>query len=360
MATAERLLNDAIGHVVDLHFYANETVRSLISLLNASDAKLFAKLVAALEDLPPSKYTAARLTDALHGVEALNKRAYATLADKLDAEVRALAKYEVAYQHAAFVAATSGKANKVLWDQVYAAAVAEPFQGRLLSEWADGMPAQRMRRITDTINIGYTQGLTVDQMVRNLRGTKAANYSDGLINADRRNIDSITRTAISHITSTAREAFYDANPTLISGKIWVSTLDTRTTPACQIRDGKHYTSDNKPRGHDIPWLSGPGQLHWSCRSTSVPLTAHAAELGFDPTFGSRASKDGPVAASISFGDWIRNQSAARQDEVLGPTRAKLMRQTGMTLDRFFTDRGRFLTLEQLRERNSAAFSAAGV
>jgi hypothetical protein len=56
----------------------------------------------------------------------------------------------------------------------------------------------------------------------------------------------------------------------------------------------------------------------------------------------------------------RSSPAARQDEIVGPTRGALMRSGKLPFDSLYTDRGEYLTLDQLRERNAAAFKRAGV
>lgn len=125
---------------------------------------------------------------------------------------------------------------------------------------------------------------------------------------------------------------------------------------CRIRDGKRYSADkHKPIGHKLSWMGGPGAAHWNCRSTAVPLLK-----GQDELFGTRASADGQVDANLSYGDWLKQQPAEVQDEILGPSRGKLFRAGGLTLDRFYNDRGRFLTLDQLRERAASAFAKAGL
>jgi hypothetical protein len=50
------------------------------------------------------------------------------------------------------------------------------------------------------------------------------------------------------------------------------------------------------------------------------------ELGIDIAemdASTRASMDGQVPEDTKYGDWLKRQSKARQDEVLGPVRAKL-------------------------------------
>ena len=73
------------------------------------------------------------------------------------------------------------------------------------------------------------------------------------------------------------------------------------------------------------------------------------------TPGQRASMDGQVPADTTYSQWLSRQSAARQDQVLGPERGRLYREGGMKMEDFYTDRGVWLTIEQLRERDAAAF-----
>jgi hypothetical protein len=74
----------------------------------------------------------------------------------------------------------------------------------------------------------------------------------------------------------------------------------------------------------------------------------------------RASMDGQVPADTTYGEWLKNQSTARQDEILGPERGALFRQGKLPLDRFANDRGKWLSLDELRERDAKAFERAGL
>ena len=122
---------------------------------------------------------------------------------------------------------------------------------------------------------------------------------------------------------------------------------------CRVRDGLLYDTKHKPLGHKIPWLDGPGRLHFNCRSVSVPVLKSWRELGIDADelpAGTRASMDGQVPADLTYAQWFAKQSAKRQDEIVGPTRGRLYRAGRVTFDRFSDDKGRWLTLEQLQDR----------
>ena len=79
---------------------------------------------------------------------------------------------------------------------------------------------------------------------------------------------------------------------------------------------------------------------------------------FSPS--TRASMDGQVPADQTYGQWLKKQSAERQDDILGKTRGALFRKGGLEFDRFYNDKGRYLTLDELRQRDAAAFDKAGV
>lgn len=371
MATVNEALRDAaIGHSVDFQHYSNGVIRRVISTLNKADADLFAQLTDALSRLPADSFTVQRLERLLKSVRELNATVYQQVETALTGELKDFADYEAGYQLKLFestipaqVQAAVGVAS-VNAQQTYTAAMSRPFQGRLLSEWSNSIETSRMVRIRDAIRIGYMEGQTTDQIIRRLRGTRAKGYSDGIIDIDRRHAAAVTQTALSHMADFTRERMYGENRGLIKALGWVSTLDSKTTPECRIRDGKEYEPEtHRPIGHSIPWLSGPGKLHWNCRSTSVPITFSWRELGIDidemePS--TRASMDGQVAGDTDYGEWLGKQSAARQDQILGPKRGKLLREGGLTMDKFYNDRGIWLDLDELRRRDAIAFDRAGL
>lgn len=371
MLTANEKLRDAaISHSVDLQHFSNSVVQRMIGLLNKVDPDLMAQIAAALERLPPESFTVERLDQLLYSVRAANLQAYQSVERELNDTLRQFVTYEAGYQKSLFASTIPPQivANlniaTISIEQTYAAAMARPFQGVLLKEALAGLTEGRAKGVRDAIRMGYVEGQTTGQIVQRIRGTRANGYADGLLDTSRRNIEAVTRTALSHTAAFTRDRFYTANGSLIKAVQWLSTLDSRTSNPCILRDGKQYTSDtHKPVGHSLPWGGGPGAFHWNCRSTSLPVLVSFRELGlnideFSPA--TRASMDGQVAADTTYGDWLKRQSAARQDEVLGKTRGKLLRDGGMTVDRFANDKGRWLSLDTLRAQDAAAFTKAGL
>lgn len=354
----QQTLDRLIAHQIDLTRYSNGVAARIVALLDRVDGDLFAQLAAALDRMDPASFTVQRLDRLLESVRAINGQAYTAATAELTEELRGFSAAELSFQRGITAMQTTMTVNfaNVTVEQVYAAALSRPFQGRLLREWGASIEAQRMTRIRDAVRIGFVENQTVDQIVRRIRGTRSKGYSDGIIEIDRRHAEAVARTAISHTAGTVRDRWQESNADIMAEVIWISTLDGRTSPGCRLRDQKRYTAvEHKPVGHRIPWLSGPGALHWSCRSTSIGLLE-----GQESLFGTRASKGGQVDANMSYGDWLKRQSAEVQDDVLGPTRGKLFRDGGLTIEQFANERGRQLTLDELRKRDAAAFAKAGL
>ena len=365
----DQLLHDAIGHAVDLTRYSNSVVARMIALLNAMDADIVAQIASALERMPAESFSIDRLDQLLASVRSLNAQAYGMLGRELSAEMRKFTAYEANYQHQVMVSTVPTvielSVGAVNAEQVYTAALARPFQGRLLSEWASSLGESRMVRIRDTLRMGYAENQTVGQMVQRIRGTRAAGYTDAIWQTDRRHVEAVVRTATQHFASETRDRFYDENSDIIKSLKWSATLDSRTSEGCRLRDGLLYEKDapHSPIGHKVPWLGGPGRLHWNCRSSSVPVLKSAEELGYkaqDVPAGTRASMDGQGPAETTYSQWLKRQSAARQDDILGPTRGKLMRSGDLEMADFYNERGRYLTLDELRARDATAFRKSGL
>ena len=369
MATVNDLIQDEmIRHAIGLDGYSNNVVSRIMAILNRSNTRMTAELLEILSGVDVPTFKAERLASMLASVRSMIANGNAEAGDKLLSELKAFIDYETAYLNQMLLSYTPAAVHvaSVSTAAVYSAAMSRPFQGVLLKEvWKD-LAAQQFKLVRQSIAQGFLEGKTTDQIIRELRGTKAKGYADGLLEKSRRDVEAVVRTALGHIAGNAHDAVYEKNADIIKGLKWSATLDLRTTPMCRIRDGKLYAPDShKPIGHEIPWLAGPGRLHWRCRSASVPVLKSNKELGIDlPDLElrnkTRASMDGQVANDTTYADWLKRQSVARQDEVLGATRGKLMRDGKLELSEMYSNKGVFLTLDQLRARDAEAFKRAGL
>lgn len=359
MASINELLRDEmIAHKVNITQYESSFISNIEKLLKESDKALSAQLIISLSDMNDG-FRISWLLNELSSVKTIGG-----FSDALANELLGFAKYESEYHYSLFESLLSDAVlNKyklfgVTPQQVYSAATATPFQGRLLSEWVTNIEDDRLNRVANAVRIGYLNGETIDQIIKKVRGTKSNNFRDGILDITRRNTGALVKSAVSHFSETARDSFTNSNKDLFKGKQWLSTLDTSTTNTCIIRDKKQYDLDNKPIGHKIPWGDGPGKIHFCCRSVYTWILKSWRELGINKdemTVGTRASMDGQVPKDTTYLEWLRKQSESRQLEILGETRFKLMTVSGVEPSKFYTDTGQFRSLDELRKIDEEAF-----
>lgn len=170
-----------------------------------------------------------------------------------------------------------------------------------------------------------------------------------LLAHSRRGAETLVRTAVMKVHDKAQELFKDENLDLLKGEKHLSTLDTRTSEICRVRDGLAWDLDKKPIGeHAVPYARPP--LHPNCRSTLILITKSWKELGLDMDEipeSTRASMDGQVKAGLTYENWLKNKTPEQQDAILGKGKADLWRQGVITFRDMLDQSGRPLTLKQL-------------
>jgi SPP1 gp7 family putative phage head morphogenesis protein len=346
LATNDDIADVLVRHQIGLQRLSTATARKVLALLRRSDARLVERL--AREDL--SAISRARQERLLEAIRKIVDSAYTDVTGALRVDLDALSEYEVQFNADAMRRTIPVEVDFTLptQAQVIAAVNSRPFQGRVLREWFRDLPAQAFARLRSAIRMGIVEGRTTDQIIREIRGTRANGYKDGILEIDRRHAEAAVRTAINHTATVAREKLWEGNERLLKGVQWTATLDGRTSAVCRARDGTVYPVGSGPRP----------PAHPNCRSSVVPVLKSWQELGFsggDLPVGTRASMNGQVAGDVTYNDWLRRQPVEFQDDVLGVAKARLFRQGGLTLDRFVDRAGREYTLDELRRREAAAW-----
>ncbi|SET28382.1 phage minor head protein [Thorsellia anophelis] len=357
MSLSQKILDGLIYQNVFIDRYGRSAAQRILKLLLKLDPIIERELLDALDNLNVYSLTLSQIEAALEPINEL----YSTQLEKSFSELQSeLEEFSSTLNEKQYSLFTALIPVEILSQIVFVAAsesiiaitaAEKAFQGRLLSEWAAKLAETSLNKIVQTVYSGYVEGLTNQQIARKIMGTKKNKYKDGILEINRKNVNSIVRTAVSHYASTTRAELFKENEEYIKGQVWCSTLDTRTTKICIARDGKEYTLTGKPIGHELPYLGGAGKAHFCCRSTMVPILKSWKDMGFDfkelkPS--TRASMDGQVPEDTKYSDWLQRQSFERQVQVLGKERAKLL-QDGVTVEKMFTDNGEFLTLEQLKQ-----------
>src|SRR5688500_11950179 len=119
-----------------------------------------AQLAEALMRLDATTFTVERLESLLGAVRATNAQAVRDVFDQLQRELREVAEVEslavTSGLRSAVPAAVAAHApiTAVPVETVYAAALARPFQGRLLSGWAANVEARRLDAIRNAVRVG--------------------------------------------------------------------------------------------------------------------------------------------------------------------------------------------------------------
>jgi hypothetical protein len=154
---------------------------------------------------------------------------------------------------------------------------------------------------------------------------------------------SISQEAVDDATADAALAAY-----LTDGKAGMVEADAVLEISRRSFSGHVYNLET-----DAGWFVAQGIITHNCRSVSVPVLKSWRELGIpidDITPGTRASMDGQVPADMTYSQWLANQPAARQDEILGKERGALLRSGKVTVDKFSDAKGNWLSLPELLQR----------
>jgi SPP1 gp7 family putative phage head morphogenesis protein len=350
----EELLDRVIRHQVYLERFKGTELKRLIKVLDELDKDLTAQLA----DSDPETWKGRRLEAQVRKVEEISDEAVKRYDAELTGTLEELAVYEGAWGASAVAGAMGAEILvKVGMDIITpdpnllrAAVSSRPLQGRLLKDWVADMGAARRGRLAAAIRMAAIENQTIQQLIQRIRGTRAHDFKDGILDISRRGAEGIARTAIQHISNEARRMSYEQNKAVINEIQWVSTLDGRTTPFCRAMDGKRFPLDKGPRP----------PAHINCRSTTIPVLISWEEIGIEAgeiSEGTRASMNGQVPDTLDYDGWLRKQPTEFQDDVLGKGKAELFRN-GLKMDRFVDLKTQHaFTMAELMEREPAIWEA---
>jgi SPP1 gp7 family putative phage head morphogenesis protein len=360
MALARDLFDAIVRHQVYVQRLASGEVVKLVPFLREMDRSVRDRLEESGELTALGKVRLERL---LAGTDSLLRNIYTRLGAALKRSLFGLAQYEAGFSAQALdAAARDFESVMPALPQVRAAVLSTPLsitgpaRGKLLEAFVSDWSQSERRAVTGVLRRGAYEGKTNAELVREIRGTAARNYADGLLDVTRRHAEAVVRTAVQHVSTVAREKTFEANADVIRAYEWVATLDKRTCPSCRSLDGREFPKDKGPRP----------PLHVNCRCTLAPvLIERYAALNKGATRASKGEEGGAqVPADLSYYEWLKTQSAEFQDDVLGPTRGKLFRDGGLTAARFaelqLDKTYQPLTLDEMRARNPIAFRKAGL
>jgi hypothetical protein len=395
--TANEIYRDAVlRHQIGVRQYTAGLLRRVDKLLQEADADLIAKIRARLARMEGKAidFTSERwltLLQEIRGARTASMLEYRKLTrpelnefatQEAEREISLLAS-SIPIQYSFAVVAS---------DQLRAITSSRPFQGRLLKDWYRKLEADDQARLARELQLGMVQGEPIDDIARRVIGTRKNNYTDGVLSITRRDAQTIVRTAVNHVSNTAREYVHDANSDVIQARVLTATLDGRTSDICRANDGHGKpTPGNELPEKMLPTIPPNLQLpaHMNERSVWTAYINGVGLVGKRPTVAdtrTRAKREvdfrrlakergvpiqdvrrawadatvGRVPAATNYQEFLSRQTAKFQDEVLGKTRGKLFRDGGLSVDKHVDRVGKTLTLKQLAATQPEAFRRAGL
>jgi SPP1 gp7 family putative phage head morphogenesis protein len=337
-SASEDLFDAAVRHAVDLERVKKRQVRKLSAKLRRECVpELKRRLVAGLERLKGRGQATLR-SKAFRRLKKLIEDGAAAVV-KLQKETLLAALQELAELEADWVVATFRRLVPLRIDfkkpspqLLRSLATTRPFEGELLEDWWKDVGRSMRTRLTRQLRLGLVAGDSTAKIASRFARELGKTVRQAAV---------ITRTAVNHVTTQARESTYTENADLVKGVQIVATLDMRTTEICMAQDGKVYGVAEGPRP----------PFHQQCRTTTVPVLRSLRELGIKGRSvpeSTRASMNGQVPARQTYGTWLRRQPKMDQVEILGPGKAKLFRYGKVTVEQFVDRNLRPLSLRELR------------
>lgn len=395
--TANELYRDAaLRNQINVRRYSAGLSRQINNLLQRADRELTLMLRERLVRFAgrPVDFTGERWKALLADIRTQRAAALAEVRRLASSELAGLASLEGQREVAllssavpieiAFATVPDAKLRAIL--------TSRPFQGRLLRDWFRELEAGDRRRVEQALQLGLVEGQPIDDIVRRITGTRAQQYADGILAISRRDATAIVRTAVNHVSNAARDLVWQENADITQARVWVATLDGRTSPICRARDGQMAPVGDNPLPEGSVVLSPPDArppAHINCRSLLVAYIDGIGLVGNRPTVVDTRTRNkrevdfrklakqqgktiqqvrsewaaatvGRVPAATNYQQFLSRQSAAFQDQVLGRTKGRLFREGGLTLDQFVDRRGNELSLKQLAATRPEAFTRAGL
>jgi len=254
-------------------------------------------------------------------------------------------------------------------------------QGRVQREWWLVQKRQFRLDFENQLAIGMLQGENNQQLVERVLGVKngrRALYRDRgtgemrryaqrvggvVMDKAKRKAGALVRTSVMSVNNAMMDSFHRSNENVIKALEAQAVLDGRTTPICISRSKLRWKLDGTPLGHSQRFPGYP-PWHWQCRTVLLPITKTWTELsgktrrdlvrkaeriGLDGE-KVQASMNGPVARSLNYEQWLSRQPPGVAREVLGVARYDMWKDGKLSLRNLIDQRGRPLSVDQLRAR----------
>lgn len=360
MATApEELINIATRHQVYLERLKTGEANKVEDFLKKLDRTVSARLAG--RDL--TEFSRNRLNQLLVSVRSDMLILANELTDQISAQAMALADYEAGFEvrslekvsTVSYVVPTAAALEFAVFNNPLSILGAD--NGKLLKPFIKDMSQRTLDRVAGAISAGYYEGQTTNQILQAVRGTRANKFTDGIVSQMNNTAKIVTRTALQHAAVQSQQEVWNENADIVKSVKWVSALDSRTSAQCRSLDGRTFKLNKGPRP----------PIHPNCRSMVVPeLDDRFNFLDDDATRSVRGAsgKVSSAPAEQTYYQWLKTQPYEFQETAIGPTRAKLLNEGGLSAERFaelqLGKNFEPLTLDEMRDLEPMAFIDAGI
>lgn len=239
---AQNAIAQALGqHVSYQHRASSAVVNAVNKRIHELAGVLAIELRPLLDDLTPAElrlflsgqYKTNRLKKLRDAIKEFGDESGAALAQEWEVSAPKLAAYEVGYTATMMNKVIEGMPKiKASGDAAYKRAMATPlagsppYGGKLVQELLDGFGGTNADRVMASLRAGMASGQSNSQLLKAIRGTKALNYQDGVVQIARGDAERFIRTARSHVSNQAMTDVYEQLG--VAEVIDVATLDGRT------------------------------------------------------------------------------------------------------------------------------------
>jgi len=335
----------ATRHQVLLERFKSGKVRDYQKVAKGFERDLIARAsklgINSLDEL-----TKKELNSLIRYVSKLNKKYQKLIVSDLEKDLGRLAVDDANFEKDTIGSFVKGVNINSASNIAYAKALTSPISatGDLLQPFVKDWSRTRVNQVNGVIRKGYKEGQTLSQMTQAIRGTRANNFKDGLTSLQTRQAQAVIRTAVQHVSATARLQTWEANSDIITAYKWRATLDGRTTQQCRSLDGLEFEMGKGP----MP------PIHINCRSTFVFVTDPKLGLNELDDEGTRSSLKGEVSAKTTYYDWLKTQPKGFQKQAIGVQRTKWLNDGKLTAKEFaklnLDKNFKPLTLDQMAKR----------
>ena len=364
-----KIANSLTKHGIDLMRIDAGLRRKIIRMINGLEDAIVQNIKRFDPSAPAQlKFKNQRMEALFSGISEDSKQVYKDIYKEMQGDLIDLAKAESlqtakTVNKALNIELMSGRINQnVLTAMVNGALVDGTQMRKLWKHTSDQLKFD----VEAAMREGILNNETIPQLTQRIRGTRANNFKDGVMQTKRHQAARIVRTSAMTVANKARGMTYEQNSNVIKGIQWLSTLDSKTSDQCKALSNQAWTLEGEPIGDTTaPWPNFP-PIHPNCRSTTLPILKSWEELSrtrdprvrkvlklHRPPKRVRASMDGAVSGDMSYEQWLSAKDKTNPkfvQGVLGPTKYELWKKGKLSFRDLIDQSHNPLTVQQLLKK----------